>query len=304
MELDSLDRLEIDEIVIPPTVKDCLEERLQKLQMLPEIAQQALEMIKDPDCTIRSLARLIEQDIKLATEMLRMANSAIYSQGRVVATLTEATMRMGLQQCKNLILTSSFASLIENFSLEEEWVRDLLWRHGLVTAVFCSNINRTLKAGFQGEEFTAGLIHDVGRILLATALPERFLQADAVDFREQGSQLLRNEFEILGTTHTEVGAWFARQNRLPDCLVAAIRYHHFPTRPSRDQRLAALVAVADDVANFVQCHQSGEGYDFNQNPFIDCLEDCGVAGARRKLVDAAAEILSKSSEDALQLCGS
>ncbi|SFH85436.1 HDOD domain-containing protein [Planctomicrobium piriforme] len=298
------EQMEADVIAIPSNVMDRMGGRLQKMQMLPAIAQQALEMVKDPDCTIREFAKVIEQDIKLATEMLKVANSAIYSQGRPIASLSDAAMRLGMNQCKNLILTSSFASLIENFTLEEEWVRELLWRHGLAAAVIASNLNRSLKIGFLGEEFTGGLVHDIGRILLAVALPDLFLNGDPVDFQEHRADRLRIEQQTWGTTHTEVGAWFAVENRLPGCLVSAIRYHHFPARAPKDhQRLVALVSVADDMANYVQRNESGTGYDPATNPYIKLLEECGVKNARKNFDEHAAPILEKSCQDALELCG-
>lgn len=302
MVLDMSLRNEDDLISIPDEIRKRLGTRLSKIQMLPAIAQQALEMLRDPDCSIRDVTKLIEQDLKLATEMLRVANSAIYSQGRPITSLADATVRLGLQQCRNLILTSSFASLIEGFTLEEEWVRDLLWRHGLVTAVVASNINRALKVGCNGEEFSAGLIHDIGRFLVAVALPEQFLEADPVNFEEHLTSQLRQEQLCWSTTHTEVGAWFTTENRLPEAIVASVRYHHFPKRAGKFQKLVALVAVADDMANYVQRNESAAGYDPESNPFIGILEESGVKRARELFTDSAEKILEQSCNDALDLC--
>jgi HD-like signal output (HDOD) protein len=289
-------------VAVPSALLDRISGKLQKVQMLPAIAQQALEVAKDPECSMREFARIIEQDIKLATEMLRIANSSAYCAGRPVVTLADATLRMGLQPCKNLIITSSFASLMENFTVQEEWVRDLLWRHGMVTAVVAANLNRTLRTGFQGEEFTAGLIHDMGRILLAVSLPEEFLQGDPVDFDEHPAQLER-EKSVFGASHTELGAWFALGNRLPECLVSAIRHHHAPAAASSHRRLATLIAAADHMANFVQRNESAEGYDPASNDAVALLEAEGVSGACARFQDQAATILERSCEDALELCG-
>ncbi|HWL08652.1 MAG TPA: HDOD domain-containing protein [Planctomicrobium sp.] len=297
------EQIETEVIAIPSGVREQMDKRLGKVQMLPSIAQQALEIVRDPDCTIAAFVKIVEQDIKLATEMLRLANSAIYSQGRSIASLSDAAMRLGMSQCKNLILTSSFASLIEGFSLEEEWVREILWRHGLATAVIAGNVAKTLKISQQGEEFTAGLVHDVGRILLAVALPEDFLNADPVDFQETPVSFLKREQQQWGTTHTEIGAWFATHNRLPECLVSAIRYHHFPNRAPRDHRkLVALVAVADDMANYVQRHQTSNGYEPESNPFLTSLCDQVGPNARKLFESNCAEILENSSRDAMELC--
>jgi len=296
------DQAELQSVAIPSPLLDRICGRLQKIQMLPAIAQQALQLAKDPDCTIREFARIVEQDIKLAAEMLRIANSPVYCGNRPVASLTEATLRLGLSQCKNLILTSSFASLIEEFTAEEARVRDVLWRHGMVTAVIANNLNRSLGVGFQGEEFTAGLMHDLGRILLAVALPYQFLEGDPMDFLEDGQTLMREQ-NVFQTTHSEVGAWFAIGNQLPDCLVAAIRYHHEPQRLPAHQRLTALVAAADEMANYVQRNESERGYRPATNAMIDLLERSGVRGARQQFNLRAEEILENSCRDAMELCG-
>jgi len=289
-------------VAIPSPLLDRICGRLQKIQMLPAIAQQALQLARDPECTIREFARIVEQDIKLAAEMLRIANSPVYCGNRPVASLTEASLRLGLAHCKNLILTSSFASLIENFTQEETRIRDVLWRHGMVTAVIASNLNRSLRAGFQGEEFTAGLMHDLGRILLAVAIPHRFREADPLDFHEDARTLAREQ-QIFQTTHPEVGAWFAIGNQLPACLIAAIRYHHQPELARAHQRLATLIAAADEMANFVQRNESEIGYDPSHNVMIDQLEECGIFDARRKFHQQAEEILENSCRDAMDLCG-
>ncbi len=298
------DQFDSDSIAIPSNVLTHLERRLDKVQMLPAIAQQALEVVRDPNCSIPEFVKIIEQDIKLATEMLRLSNSAIYSQGRSITSLSDAAMRLGMNQCKNLIIASSFASLIESFSLEEEWVRQLLWRHGLATAVIAGNLSKTLRIHLQGEEFTAGLIHDVGRVLLAVAMPDDFLSADPVEFQEFPLTFLKQEQQLWGTTHTEVGAWFGMRNRLPDCLISTIRFHHFPNRAPRDhRRLVSLVAVADDMANYVQRNQTDAGYEPESNPFIDQLAESVGGNIRHTYVSQCREILEKSLQDALELCG-
>jgi len=299
-----VERRDVNEISIPASIEEKIKERLDQVQMLPSIAQQALELVRDPDCSIKEFVRIVEQDLKLATEMLRIANSVVYSQGRPIASLNEAAVRLGLNPCKNLILTSCFASLIGSLPVQDRWVREQLGQHGLVTAVIATNVGKALKIGCQGEEFTAGLVHDIGRIILAVAIPEDFLAADAVDFQEVLPQQLKQEQQTWGTTHTEVGAWFAAQNRLPDCLVSAIRFHHFPTRAPRDHRkLTTLVAIADDMANHVQRHQTGEGYDPEFNSAIDQLAELGVDRPREKLIAASRAILETSCQDALELCG-
>jgi HD-like signal output (HDOD) protein len=138
----------------------------------------------------------------------------------------------------------------------------------------CLCLNRTLNLGFQGEEFTAGLLHDFGRTLIAVADESRFKKADSLTF-EEDENILLIEDNILGTDHCKFGAWFAATNGLPDALVAAVRWHHSPAKCQTHRKLVALTAAADHIANFLQTAQDFDGYDTTQNPGINVLGDLG-----------------------------
>ena len=232
--------------------------------MLPAVAKEALELAKDPDCTSRQFASVVERDAKLAADILSIANSAVFSGGRPIANLPQAIVRLGFSHCRNLILTSSAASLMKSMPLEREWVREVLYQHSFVTATTCVHLNRTLNLGFQGEEFTAGLLHDFGRMLLAVADPELFAAADMLDFIENRDSLER-ERSVFGTDHCYFGAWFAEDNGLPETVVSAIAYHHQPELDQPEQKLTALVATADHMANHLQVYESADKYDPTSN---------------------------------------
>ena len=192
----------------PPAIGERLRLRSNHLKMLPGIAMQALDIAKDPECVIGDFVGVIERDMTLASDILRIANSIMFSGGRPVMNLHRAVVRVGMRQCKSLIIASSFSSMMKSISLDAEWVREILWRHGFTTALLSLHLNRSLNVGFQGEEFAAGLIHDVGRMLLATCLPEQFQTVDPLDF-DEGAETLLNEQNVIGTNHCDVGFWFA-----------------------------------------------------------------------------------------------
>lgn len=285
-------------VSLPEPLIELLRRKIDDLRMLPGNAARALQIVKDPECSIRDFSAAVERDVKLAADMLRMANSVVYSPAAPVHTLPQAVVRLGFRQCQNLILTSSMASLVQRLTLQEEWVRDLLWRHSTLTALLSLRVNRALDLGFDGEEFFAGLIHDIGRILLALVLPDKFADIDPLQFDEDTFDTLAHEREIVGATHADVGAWFASHNQLPDEFIVVTQFHHQPASAAEYARLAALTAVADHMANYYQRVGETAGYEPESNPAIGLLESTGVHGATEQFSLTALSALEAAADDA------
>ncbi|MDB5346059.1 MAG: hypothetical protein JWP89_4436 [Schlesneria sp.] len=265
-----------EDIVLPAAVLEPLRAQLHGQRMLPAIASHALELAKDSDCNLNDFAAVVERDLSLATSFLRLANSVLFSTGRQVMDLRQAVVRLGFRQCKHLIMTSSFNSMIKSMSLDEEWIRELLLRHSFTTGLLGMHLNRAFQLGFQGEEFTGGLMHDVGRMLLASCYTDRFAEIDPMEF-DEGIETLPAEEALICTNHCEVGAWFMIANALPEQLCAAVRFHHAPERAAPEhRRYVALIAACDHMANHLQTHDEADGYDPGQNGAIQLLADSGV----------------------------
>lgn len=275
--------------------------KIDQLQMLPSLAVQALEIANSSEGSIKDFTTLVEQDMTLAADMLRMANSMVYSRGTPMLSLHQAVVRLGFRQCKNLILASSANSLMMQLTAKEEHIRKVMWSHSFLTASMASFLNRAMNFGFQGEEFIAGLIHDIGRILLALVEPSRFPKADRMDFEESGNTvqatILDRERCLLGTDHCAMGAWFVEYSGLPISLADVVRHHHNFSRDMANRPLTALTAVADHMANHLQRHGSPEGYDPETNLGLDYL--ARTHSQRHRLV----EILPTVMEDAISNTG-
>src|SRR5439155_1058257 len=114
--------------------------------------------------------------------------------------------RLGMAQCQNLIVSISMQSLFRQMAPDMQAQCEVLWDHAYVTAFLCRQINRPYRLGFDGEEFAAGLLHDLGRILLLLADPECFQRADAMDFLDEGDKLER-ERAAIGIDHCSLGGW-------------------------------------------------------------------------------------------------
>ena len=184
--------------------------------------------------------------------------------------------------------------------MDEVQVREILGRHSFLTGVISTKLNKLFKLGIQGEEFTAGLLHDVGRILLATAAPEEFKALDAMDFSER-HDIIQAEVDYIGTSHAEIGEWFLLRNHLPEELVSVARHHHNPAACGKFKRFVALISVADDLANYYQRKELETEYDCSDLAGLQLLETLGVETPVERLTEAWPEILSDSVESSSQL---
>ncbi|MCA9033625.1 MAG: HDOD domain-containing protein [Planctomycetaceae bacterium] len=290
----------VEEPVIAETLRELIREKTSDLRMLPDNALLALDIVNRPDCDISEFSAVIERDMKLASDVLAMANSVAFCRGQKVSSLRMSVVRLGFRQCRNLIVSTSLSSLMKSISLKDQWTRSALWRHSLLTGVVAININRTLCVGFQGEEFAAGLIHDFGRLLFAISLPDRFSIIDPLEF-DESEDVVHKENQSTGSNHCDLGAWFARGCHLPSELVDAIQFHHTPSDAVRNKRLVALTAACDHLANHIQRLGGPDGYDFRQNSALLVLESCGVADAAERLLQSSEELMETIMCDALTM---
>ena len=278
-------------IFIPEHVRQKLEANGQ-LQVLPHIGVRAVRMAEDPDCSTNDFVDVVECDLSLVTGLLRFANSAFYSNGKPLINVRQAAIRLGIRTCRNLVLTSCISSLMGRMSMKQEWIRAALARHGFMTATICHELNRILHTGFDGEEFTCGLVHDIGRTLLATCFTEEFLDIDSMTFVESRDSIEAEE-KFLGTTHCEVGAWFASSGGLPDALVDVILHHHSP-EDARNPKLALLVAASDHMANHMQRFDSPEDYCVTDNAALVTLSRPGVGSASLMTQQEAIDVMKRA----------
>lgn len=232
----------------PAEIVAALKRRVGNLQMLPAVAQEALQLVKNPNCSINQFTSVVKRDVKLTADILKIANSALYCPVAPILDLNRCVMRIGFRECQYLILNASISSLMNRVTMSQEWVREALWRHSFITALLATRLNRTLHLGFQGEEFTAGLLHDFGRILFAMIVPESFLKFDPVDF-DESPELLDREFDATGADHCRLAAWFTHGNQIPAPIPSVILHHHQPELAEKHPQLTALIAVADQLAN-------------------------------------------------------
>ena len=229
---------------------------LRNLPSLPTIYQELTEEIHSRDASLKKIAKIISRDIAMVTKILQLVNSAFFGLRTTVSNSEQAVALLGSDTIKSLVLSMQVFSQFEGAALPG-FSLDALWHHGLVTSTFARVIakeERVAQAVID-DAFTAGLLHDVGALVLATNKPEEYRR---VLVMQQEKNLLgwQAEQEVFGATHAEVGAHLLSLWGLGEAIVEAVAFHHRPSACGATE-FTSLTAV--HVANaFLEQDQAVE----------------------------------------------
>ncbi|MDP2810367.1 MAG: HDOD domain-containing protein [Rhodocyclaceae bacterium] len=220
-------------------------DRLGKLPVLPMVVQEVIRSLGDPDVDAAALGRQIGKDPVLGARLLRIANSAFYGLSRQVATPHDAIMVMGLSQVRSLVLASGLAHTLpahaNGLDRKKHWQRS--FRVATTAQALAQALARLGRGRAAAEPaFTAGMLHNIGELVLDVCLPEVYAAAREVS-RSQGIPPRQAERAALGFDHTEVGGEAARHWKLPDIIEHAIRHCHDPD-VAATAGVSACVAMA------------------------------------------------------------
>jgi HD-like signal output (HDOD) protein len=230
---------------------------------LPTISHtmtRALSVVNSPDSTLQDLITVVQLDGALTTAILKLANSPVYCRQRTVERASQAVVLLGMKTCKQVITSLWMRSTFSSVSPTLRTRCDLIYKHSCLTASLASSINHHFALGFRGEEFSAALLHDLGRLLIAVAAPQLFDQADPMTFREDDS-LLNAERTILGLDHCSLGESYANRFNFPESIVRPIALHHSPTLTDRRYPIVSLVCAADHLATHISAERKIRNYD-------------------------------------------
>lgn len=231
----------------------------QRIPSLPQVIPQALQILEDPDWSVPELAKVIALDQALAARMLQWANSPFYGLRGKVSTLEHAIMMLGPIRVRNLLLTASVSEMLTRkmpgYGLES----GDLWRHSVMVAAGSQWLATVQRYPHPGEVFLAGLLHDIGKLVLNELLClEKTWQAEWLKLQKQGVSFTELECWLTGLDHAQLGQRVAETWNLPPVLCEAIAYHHEPHRATIEPRVTYWVHVADIAALMLGI---GLGYD-------------------------------------------
>jgi putative nucleotidyltransferase with HDIG domain len=250
------------------------DERLKRLvseiHALPSIPSLYLELLKalqDEEVAAERVARIVGRDMGMCAKMLQLVNSPVFGLPQPLADATEAVIYLGVDTVKSLVLSLQVFSLFERVSVKNFSYREL-WTHSLATGVWAKRIAEVENPDplMSDQSFTAGLLHDVGKLVLAQGLPGRFGKAIEVHFAKN-IPVWEAEMEVFNATHAEVGAYLLGLWGLPDAVVEAVALHHNPGA-SLNSLFTPLAAV--HAANGFTHENGSQGiHNALDNKYID-----------------------------------
>lgn len=224
-------------------------EQIENLPTLPEVANKLLKIINDPTTTAVDVANLISRDLSLTSKVLRLANSAFYGIPRTVTTVQNAVVILGLKVINTMVFSITVVKMFPGDGRNELFSRKKFWAHSLACAVIARQLALRMRKFtlFDPEEcFCAGLIHDIGRIVLDQYFHEDFLKAIQKALQSNIS-LTQAEGDVFGFNHMDVGDWLTSRWELPQDIRVPIVYHHTPGRTEYAREITTLVHLADSI---------------------------------------------------------
>lgn len=234
----------------PLVIADIIKQ-VNDLPSLSTVVIELLSSIDQEDIDIDSLAVKVSQDQALTAKTLRLANSSFYGMQRKVTTIQEAIAVLGFRNVRSLITTAALAG---SFTATNSGGFDFraFWRHSIATAVCAKTLARQLNMN-QDYAYTAGLLHDIGRLVLVTRFAKNYEETLAYRARED-CYLMEAERAILGIDHAMAGQALASHWKFPVAMQLAVAHHHAPEEPECGA-LAALIHIADAIAHALDFSQ-------------------------------------------------
>ncbi len=229
---------------------------LVSVSSLPGIYLRLSEVVADPRASAADVGRVIAEDPGLTARLLKLVNSAMYGFPTPIETVSHAISIVGTAQLQDLALATSVIRLFANLP-PGLVTMDSFWRHSVACGVVARALATRRREPNVERFFVAGLLHDIGRPVLFTQVPDQSRKAMARS-AETGVPLFAAEQELLGFDHTHVGSALLDLWKLPPSLREAVAYHHYPDRAKRFPVEAATVHLADLIANALQLGTSGE----------------------------------------------
>jgi putative nucleotidyltransferase with HDIG domain len=219
--------------------------RLQDLPSLPAVVMELLSSIDQEDADISVLARKVSHDQALTAKTLRLANSSTYGLQVKVTTIQQAITFLGFQTTRNLITAAAITGCFAQGQCAG-FSDKAFWRHSIATAACARVLARRMRFN-QDYAFTAGLLHDIGRLVLVTTFPERY--AEAIAWRAaHDCDMLEAERAALGIDHVAAGVALGEHWNFSDTMRLAIAHHHDPEAPGAGF-LATIIHVANAIVH-------------------------------------------------------
>ncbi len=223
---------------------------IRNLPTPPIVFNQIQNALSQPHISAGQIAAILSEDPAMSAKVLKLTNSAFYGLAREIESVKQAVVVIGLEAVRNLVLSASVMEMFSGDHIDPGY-QEHYWRHSLATASASRILanNAKSKAMIESDAaFSAGLLHDIGKMVIACYLPNEFKQIVTKRQEQPTAPDFAIEEQVLGYTHAQIGGYLATQWKLPAKLCHAIIFHHRPELCPLDDLSPFIVNVANYIA--------------------------------------------------------
>jgi putative nucleotidyltransferase with HDIG domain len=244
--------------------KDEFLKAVRDLPPMPKVLFKIQQLLLDPNSDARQIAEYIETDQALAVKVLKIANSPFYGMTGKVSSVQHAAVILGFKTLGEVTTMAGFSEFMGKKLPGYGYDSDELWKHSLAVALASRMIAEKIDPQLSKEALTAGLIHDMGKLILDPYVFEKRELFDIL-IEDENQTFLKAEKRVLGFDHAEIAAEISKYWKFPESLSLAIKYHHNPSLSNGNQ-MAFILHLADYISVL-----SFAGYDMDE--ILDIREE-------------------------------
>jgi len=227
--------------------RDTIIGHIGSIPAMPVVVGKLRQLLSDPDVEFRELAATLKYDPGMTSNILHLANSAYFGFRTRITSVTQGISRLGTKRMSELVTAAAVGPIMQAALKGYEVPAGGLWKHSIAVAIATEHLAELLKIPAQEEAFTAGLLHDIGKMGLGT-----FIEVDTLPImklvEEKGITFDEAEREILGIDHAEVGSILFEKWNLSPAIANAARWHHNPDINVEKSIVVDLVHLADSIS--------------------------------------------------------
>ncbi len=221
-------------------------DRIEDLPTLPAIALEVNKMLEDLNTSIKDLSSTIEKDQSIASKILKLVNSAFFGLSTKVSSIPHAMTLLGFNTVRNAVVSVSIVKAFKNRISSNDFDIKEFWKHSIAVAVISRHISILSKTGVPDDCFISGLLHDMGKLVIAQYFPELFFNALTSSI-ENNTTFYEAEKQHNPVDHARIGGYLAKKWRLPLHITDAVRYHHLMSKSAQDTDLLSMINVSDTL---------------------------------------------------------
>ncbi len=255
-------------------------DKIDDLPAFPAIAFEVIRLTRDSSSTSKDIEKVIEKDPDLVSQVLKMANSPFYGLAQEINSLNHAINLLGFIQVENIIMISVMLTSIRKLPLHKHFNRDKFLEHSFGCGVTAKIMTNMLNLNFSSAEFSGGVMHDIGKVLLDLYAPED-LDEILDNAYKNGSSFYDSEMGLYKINHSMLGSKLLSIWGLPNKIIDIVEYHHKPSE-AKNKLLVSIVHVADLLT-----YSEGIGFGGNYSKF-SLEEDAGW-----KIIKSEVELSNK-----------